>query len=422
MYGKGSYSIIKIYNDNKTLIEKKFTNGLFHFTSLREIGIYKYFEYNNIDAFLKIRGINYNGIVLDRYRKTLQDLNTQHMLIEDKINIIFSLIKLVKILHDNNITHRDIKPENILWNNINDIKIIDFGISQLGNYNKKICNELNMNVYTKYWQPPEIYDKKIYTNKADIWALGIVFVRILIYISDENIFNIINGFKINDKTKIFEEYKDYLIDKIKNSRPDEPDRFKDLFINDLLLDLIMNMLLPDQELRYDINDCINHPLFNERPLAPLAQLAQPDKYKLVYIQSQERIKCLNYILTLCDEYNLSNYTLLYSYIIYDRLYSLKKGEFDMEFNYIIICKSCIYIAISICDIYDISLTHFKNIDYCLTNILTILNYNIYYYSPLDYLMEIENKNSNIIRISSNIIQDYIDMKYDNIKDLVINNI
>jgi hypothetical protein len=41
---------------------------------------------------------------------------------------------------------------------------------------------------------------------------------------------------------------------------------------------------------------------------------------------------------------------------------------------------------------------------------------------LDYLMEIENKNSNIIRISSNIIQDYIDMKYDNIKDLVINNI
>lgn len=43
------------------------------------------------------------------------------------------LLKACCHIHSQNIVHRDIKPENLMINRNGDIKLIDFGLSRVGN-------------------------------------------------------------------------------------------------------------------------------------------------------------------------------------------------------------------------------------------------------------------------------------------------
>jgi serine/threonine protein kinase len=66
--------------------------------------------------------------------------------------------------HRNSIVHRDLKIENILISKTGDIKIIDFGLSQL----KTFCGSL-------YFAAPELLQAKQYTGpEVDVWSFGIV--------------------------------------------------------------------------------------------------------------------------------------------------------------------------------------------------------------------------------------------------------
>ena len=73
--------------------------------------------------------------------------------------------------HRNSIVHRDLKIENILISKTGDIKIIDFGLSNLfapRNYLKTFCGSL-------YFAAPELLQAKQYTGpEVDIWSFGIV--------------------------------------------------------------------------------------------------------------------------------------------------------------------------------------------------------------------------------------------------------
>ncbi|KAK5160863.1 hypothetical protein LTR04_004430 [Oleoguttula sp. CCFEE 6159] len=73
--------------------------------------------------------------------------------------------------HRNSIVHRDLKIENILISKTGDIKIIDFGLSNLfspRSYLKTFCGSL-------YFAAPELLQAKQYTGpEVDIWSFGIV--------------------------------------------------------------------------------------------------------------------------------------------------------------------------------------------------------------------------------------------------------
>jgi serine/threonine protein kinase KIN1/2 len=73
--------------------------------------------------------------------------------------------------HRNNVVHRDLKIENILISKSGDIKIIDFGLSNLFSPRsllKTFCGSL-------YFAAPELLQARQYTGpEVDVWSFGIV--------------------------------------------------------------------------------------------------------------------------------------------------------------------------------------------------------------------------------------------------------
>lgn len=81
----------------------------------------------------------------------------------------------VKYLHENNIIHRDLKPSNILITN-NVVKICDFGLSKVYHANQT----LSYNVASLWYRAPEIFLRKAYDYKMDIWSLGCILYEMMI--------------------------------------------------------------------------------------------------------------------------------------------------------------------------------------------------------------------------------------------------
>lgn len=68
------------------------------------------------------------------------------------------------------VVHRDLKPANILISD-NTFKICDFGFAK---YSKQIEKMNKTCVGTPLYMSPQVLKGKPYTNKTDIWSLGIL--------------------------------------------------------------------------------------------------------------------------------------------------------------------------------------------------------------------------------------------------------
>lgn len=81
------------------------------------------------------------------------------------------IISGVEYLHKHNIVHRDLKPENLLLDHNKNIKIVDFGLSNLyarGELLKTPCGS------PCYAAPEMIIGKKYSGLMVDIWSAGVI--------------------------------------------------------------------------------------------------------------------------------------------------------------------------------------------------------------------------------------------------------
>lgn len=82
----------------------------------------------------------------------------------------------MKHIHDRKIIHRDLKAQNIfLMSSDNSIRLGDFGVARVLDYT---VAQAQTQVGTPYYIAPEILKGRSYTNKADIWSLGILLYEI----------------------------------------------------------------------------------------------------------------------------------------------------------------------------------------------------------------------------------------------------
>ena len=92
------------------------------------------------------------------------------------------ILEGVAYLHCQHIMHRDIKGKNILLEDLNHIKLADFGISKKLETLSSTHGAKTNAFGTVRWMAPEIFsanDKNEYGLKVDIWSVGCTVVEML---------------------------------------------------------------------------------------------------------------------------------------------------------------------------------------------------------------------------------------------------
>ncbi|KAI1809539.1 Pkinase-domain-containing protein [Poronia punctata] len=97
---------------------------------------------------------------------------------EDQARRFFQqMICAVEYCHRHKVVHRDLKPENLLLDDQLNVKIADFGLSNImtdGNFLKTSCGSPN-------YAAPEVISGKLYAGpEVDVWSCGVILYVLLV--------------------------------------------------------------------------------------------------------------------------------------------------------------------------------------------------------------------------------------------------
>ena len=140
----------------------------------------------------------------------------------------------LQYIHGNNIVHRDLKIENIMISCSGEIKIIDFGLSNLFDTKKQLhtfCGSL-------YFAAPELLKANPYTGpEVDVWSFGVVLYVL-----------------VCGKVPFDDENSSVLHEKIKQGKVEYPQH-----LSIEVIYLLSKMLVVDPVRRATLKQVVDHP-------------------------------------------------------------------------------------------------------------------------------------------------------------------
>jgi len=155
------------------------------------------------------------------------------------IEIFKQTCDAIRYMHQKGFIHRDLKPENILLDENFDVKVCDFGwcteYEHEDEMRKTFCG-------TYEYMAPEIFEKRPYDEKIDIWALGVL------------LYELVQGKSPFRGSTVIDIYKNVQRGEIRYSRECSSD----------LRDLVSKILQRAPEKRVSMAEIFAHPLMRSK--------------------------------------------------------------------------------------------------------------------------------------------------------------
>ncbi|KAG9390590.1 Protein kinase domain [Carpediemonas membranifera] len=207
----------------------------------REINILKLFNHPHIVRLYEVLETERHIYLVQEYVSggELFDFIVSQTITEDMARHFFQqLISAVAYCHSHQVVHRDLKPENLLLSSHKNIKLADFGLSNImadGDFLSTSCGSPN-------YAAPEVVSGKHYIGpQIDVWSCGII------------LFALLTG------SLPFDDYKlPNLFAKIKKAQFHMPS-----CVNPMAQDLIRRMLVVNPDNRIKIDEIRRHPWFRQ---------------------------------------------------------------------------------------------------------------------------------------------------------------
>lgn len=112
--------------------------------------------------------------------RQIKERHKQHMPFQEhEVGLLFYQIVLaLNEVHERRMIHRDLKSANVFLMPTGIIKLGDFGFSK--QYSDSVSLDVGSSFCgTPYYLAPELWERKRYSKKADMWSLGVILYELL---------------------------------------------------------------------------------------------------------------------------------------------------------------------------------------------------------------------------------------------------
>lgn len=390
--GSGTYGTVFKYKSGT--VRKSMENSNNRLVSIiREIIAYKLLK--DVPNIAVLHSIKMNteatSLILTEYDQPLSNLTFPLPLQQIK-SFTYQMINALSYMHNCGLMHRDIKPQNIMVTG-DQVHIIDFGLSRYRCFSNNVA--YSNDVQSIYYAAPEVIMKRSghemiepYTEKIDIWSLGVVVMLMLGKITDSS-----DSISFNSLISLTEQrYGPINVDRwshTRNNRDVHPSKatiIDELDVPDQLRSLLSSLLTYDPKLRISADLAVKHQYFNNLPI-----IKQPEhKHHRVWHYPKSRLignarsAAFEFVYEVAAVADISNTALYHSYILIDRYYtsySVDTYKLQLVVSVMLYLSTCIYEPI-ILDIMDFvhlannSFTYSQFMDcYCL--VLKDMDYDVF---------------------------------------------